>query len=175
MLAARSLALGRSHRRRDPHVTVTNVVKDPRRRTLTITSEYAASAERVWKLWADPRQLARWWGPPTHPATVVEHDVRPGGHVAYHVTGPDGDRRDGWWHVIAVDAPRHLEFELGDPEVPTMTVSVHLDDIAAGGTRMSIQTAFGSDEDMAFLSEIGFAEGMASAITQIDDLLASVA
>ena len=47
-----------------------------------------ASPERVWQLWADPRQLERWWGPPTYPATFTQHDLAPGGHVEYHMTGP---------------------------------------------------------------------------------------
>ena len=35
---------------------------------------------------ADPRRLERWWGPPTHSATVVDHDLRPGGRVTYYMT-----------------------------------------------------------------------------------------
>ena len=38
--------------------------------TLTLEAEFDAPPERVWQLWADPRQLERWWGPPTYPATV---------------------------------------------------------------------------------------------------------
>ena len=46
---------------------------------------------RVWALWADPRKLERWWGPPTFPATVLEHDLRPGGKVSYYMTSPEGE------------------------------------------------------------------------------------
>jgi uncharacterized protein YndB with AHSA1/START domain len=35
----------------------------------------------VWQLWADPRQLERWWGPPGYPSTFTEHDLTTGGHV----------------------------------------------------------------------------------------------
>ncbi|MEJ7695518.1 MAG: SRPBCC domain-containing protein [Candidatus Limnocylindrales bacterium] len=47
-------------------MTVTAVRKDPEDLTLTITAQFDASPERVWQLWADPRQLERWWGPPTY-------------------------------------------------------------------------------------------------------------
>ena len=60
-------------------MTVTNVHKDPDARTMTITAEFDAPVERVWQMWADPRQLERWWGPPTYPATFVDHDLSPGG------------------------------------------------------------------------------------------------
>ena len=46
-------------------MTVTAVRKDPEALTMTLTAEFDASPERVWELWADPRQLERWWGPPT--------------------------------------------------------------------------------------------------------------
>ena len=44
-------------------MTVTAVRKDLDALTLILTAEFEASPERVWDLWADPRQLERWWGP----------------------------------------------------------------------------------------------------------------
>ena len=70
-------------------MTVTAVHKDPETLTMTLTAEFDASPERVWELWADPRQLERWWGPPTYPATFTAHDLAPGSRVEYHMTGPD--------------------------------------------------------------------------------------
>ena len=40
-------------------MTVTAVYKDANTLTMTITAEFDASPERVWQLWADPRQLER--------------------------------------------------------------------------------------------------------------------
>ncbi len=59
-------------------MTVTAVDKDPDTLTLRITSEFAATPERIWQLWADPRQLERWWGPPTWPATFTSHELDAG-------------------------------------------------------------------------------------------------
>ena len=42
-------------------MTVTAVRKDPANLTMTLDAEFEASPERVWQLWADPRQLERWW------------------------------------------------------------------------------------------------------------------
>ena len=57
-----------------------------------VTAEIGIDAppERVWDLWADPRKLERWWGPPFWPATFTAHDLAPGSHVEYHMTGPTG-------------------------------------------------------------------------------------
>ena len=60
-------------------MTVTDVVRDRANRTLTLSPSTPPPPAQVWQLWADPRLLERWWGPPSHPATVVEHDLRPGG------------------------------------------------------------------------------------------------
>jgi uncharacterized protein YndB with AHSA1/START domain len=151
-------------------MTIVGVTQDPEARTLTITSEFGVPADRVWRMWSDPRRLERWWGPPTHPVTVLEHDLRPGGTVSYHATGPDGDRRTGWWHVHAVEPPGRLEFDLGDPDIPTVRVRVRIDGIE-GGTRMVMEASFPSAEAMDMLILMGFAEGMSTAIGQLDDHL----
>src|SRR5947199_165925 len=82
-------------------------------RTLAIDAEFDASPERVWQLWADPRQLERWWGPPTYPATFTKHDLAPGSRVEYHMTGPEGDQPHGYWDIVEVDPPRSLVFRDG--------------------------------------------------------------
>jgi uncharacterized protein YndB with AHSA1/START domain len=161
-------------------MSVTSVVKDPEAKTMTVTAEFDAAVERVWEIWADPRQLERWWGPPTYPATFEEHDLTPGGSVTYFMTGPEGDTPRGWWKVIAVDAPHSLEFEDGfsddagnrNPEMPVMTMRVSIEGQADGRTRMTIVTAFPSLEAMEQLTAMGMEAGMKAAVSQIDDLLA---
>ena len=91
-------------------MTVTAIHKDFDQLTLTLVADLDAPVERVWQLWSDPRQLERWWGPPTYPATFDRFDLRPGGKAAYTMTGPAGDRSRGWWEIVAVDPPRSLEF-----------------------------------------------------------------
>ncbi len=89
-------------------MTVTAVRKDPDALTMTLTAEFDASPERVWQLWADPRQLERWWGPPTYPATFTKHDLAPGSRVEYHMTGPEGDQPKGYWDILEAEPPHRL-------------------------------------------------------------------
>lgn len=161
-------------------MTVTNLVKDPENLTMTITSEFDAPVERVWEVWSDPRKLERWWGPPSHPATVVDHDLVPDGKVTYFMTAPEGDKYHGWWRVVAVDAPERLEFEdgfaddSGEPnlDMPTTTTVVTLDQTGSG-TRMTIESTFPSTEAMEQMLEMGMEEGIQQALGQIDDILAA--
>src|SRR5699024_12249234 len=87
-----------------PGVTmpVTDISRDLDSLTLTITSRFAAPVERIWQIYADPRQLEKVWGPREYPATVVDHDLTPGGRVTYHMTGAEGDRHYAQWSVPGV-------------------------------------------------------------------------
>jgi uncharacterized protein YndB with AHSA1/START domain len=160
-------------------MTVIDVVKDAQARTMTITARFDEPIGRVWQVWSDPRQLERWWGPPTYPATVTEHDLAPGGTVAYAMTGPEGDRHRGWWSVRAVDPPRTLEFEDGfadadgkpSPDTPTAVIRVVLSEMAGDATQMTITTTWASDEAMEQTLAMGMEAGMTAAVGQIDALL----
>ena len=66
------------------------VDKDLENRTLTVVADFDHPVEKVWELYADPRKMERWWGPPTYPATVVRHELAPGGVVHYFMTSPGG-------------------------------------------------------------------------------------
>lgn len=63
-------------------MTVVSSTQDTEALSLTLVSELAAPPWRVWQLWSDARQLERWWGPPTWPATFEQHDVVVGGAPA---------------------------------------------------------------------------------------------
>jgi len=163
-------------------MTVTSIHKDPQALTMTVTADLDATVERAWLLWADPRQLERWWGPPTYPATVVDHDLVTGGRVTYFMTGPDGDKHGGWWLVLAVDPPHRLELKDGfaddsgapNDAMPTTTMVVTLTERAGGGTRMDIESRFPSLEAMEQLVSMGMEEGISAALAQIDGILADI-
>jgi uncharacterized protein YndB with AHSA1/START domain len=161
-------------------MTVTTVRKEPAARTMTITAEFDATPERVWQLWADARQLERWWGPPSYPATVTSHDLNPGGRVAYHMTGPEGDQPQGYWDILETDPPRSLVFSDGfanddgtpNTDLPITTTRVAIEEIGDGRSRMSIESVFPSTEAMEQVLAMGMEEGLKQAVGQIDAILA---
>jgi uncharacterized protein YndB with AHSA1/START domain len=161
-------------------MTVKDVKKDPATLTMVMTAEFDAPIERVWQLWADPRQLERWWGPPTYPATFVDHNLVPGGTAAYFMTGPEGDKPHGWWRVLAVDAPHSFEVEDGfaddtgapNPDLPVTTMRVVLAE-EDGVTRVVITSTFPSIEAMEQLISMGVDEGLREAMGQMDAILAA--
>lgn len=161
-------------------MTAIDITKDPATLTMTLTATFDAPVERVWQLWSDPRQLERWWGPPEYPATVVDHDLSPGGTVSYFMTGPECDKHRGWWRVRAVDAPNGFEFEDGfadddgnpNLDLPTTMATVALSPTDSGGTTMTMVSTWSSLEAMEQNIAMGLEEGITAAMTQIDAILA---
>ena len=162
---------------------ITRVDKDLDGPTMTVVAEYDAPVERVWQLYADPRQLERFWGPPSWPATVVDHDLSPGGRVSYFMTGPEGEKSAGYWDVLEVEAPRRFVVDDGfaddsgtpNPDLPTTRMELELTERAGGGTTMTVVSTFASTEAMEQLIGMGMEDGMREAMGQIDDILAESA
>ena len=160
-------------------MSVTGVEKDLEALTMTVTAEYDVPAERAWQLWADPRQLERWWGPPTYPATVERHDLRPGGAVAYYMTSPEGEKYRGWWQVLECSPPRTLLVEDGfadadgnpNPDLPITMMRVSIADRDGGGVAVTILSTFPSLEALEQLLSMGMEDGLRAAMGQIDGIL----
>ena len=159
-------------------MTVISSTKDAATLTLTVVAEFDATPDDVWDVWADPRKLERWWGPPTFPATFTRHEFVVGGESRYFMTGPAGERPHGWWRIDALDKPRRLEFANGlagddgepAPGVEPMAGYVTFED-AGNSTRMTVLTHFVDVEQMELMLGMGMEEGMNQAVGQIDALL----
>ncbi|MGC3020445.1 SRPBCC family protein [Brevibacterium sp. FAM 24630] len=158
---------------------VIETTHDEENLTLTMVAEFAAPPERVWEVYADPRQLEKVWGPPTYPATVVDHSLVPGGRVTYFMTSPEGEKFCGLWEVSSVDAPRQLAFrdyfadeDFNIDESMPGSGSVFTFSEVDGGTRATYESTFDSLESLKTVLEMGMVEGATSAMSQIDDLLA---
>lgn len=161
---------------------ITSVTSDPKRLTLTLVGDYPVPLERLWDAWADPRQLERFWGPETWPATFTRHDMAVGGGSAYYMTGPDGTKAHGWWRFLEVAPGRRIEVEDGfahedgqpNDEMPTTRMSIRFEPTAEG-SRFTSVTTFSSLEAMEQLVAMGMEEGIRSAVSKLDGVLADLA
>lgn len=159
---------------------VTAITTDLDTRTITITAHFAAPVERVWGIYADARQLEKVWGPPSHPATFVDHTLAPGTRTTYYMTGPEGEKFAGIWDIIEVDAPRSFTFEdrFADADftpvehLPASTC-VHTFTESEGGTTAVYTSTYSTAEALKQVLDMGVEEGATSAINQIDELLAA--
>jgi len=162
-------------------VPVIDVTHDLDTLTITITAEFAAPVERIWQVYADPRQLEQVFGPPGYPATFVEHDLIPGGSAHYFMTSPEGERHYGFWRITSVDEPHSLAFEDGFAADDTFTPvkdlpvsqNVYVFEAIDGGTRATFTATYDSAEALQKVLEMGVVDGVASSIDQIDTLVAA--
>jgi uncharacterized protein YndB with AHSA1/START domain len=163
-------------------VPIVRVDKDLDNHTMTVVADYDAPVERVWQLYADPRQLERFWGPPTWPSTVVDHDLSPGGRVTYFMTGPDGEKSAGYWDVLEVEAPHRFVVEDGfaddsgqpNSEMPTTRMELEFVERAGNGTTMTVVSTFASSDAMRQMLDMGMEDGIRQAMGQIDGILVEV-
>lgn len=160
---------------------VTDVQHDLDALTLTITADFAAPVERVWEVYADPRQLERVWGPPGYPATFVDHDLVPGGRMNYYMTSPEGEKYYAYWDVTSVDEPKGFTFKDGfaldetfarNTELPESSQVYDFTEVD-GSTRATFVATYASAEALQQVLDMGVVEGSTLAINQIDELLAS--
>jgi uncharacterized protein YndB with AHSA1/START domain len=161
-------------------VTVTGVHKDPQRLSMTIEAEFDASPERVWQLWADPRQLERWWGPPGYSATVTRHELKRGSHVVYQMTGPraTGTTAIGrsWRPRRSIDSSSatgsRTRTGSRNTDMPPATTRVTIEEVGVGRTRMSIESSYPSVEAIEWVLGTGTDVARMQAVGQVDTILA---
>jgi uncharacterized protein YndB with AHSA1/START domain len=160
---------------------ITSVTRAPESLTMTVVADFPARVERLWEAYVDPRQLERFWGPPTWPATFTRHDAAAGGRSAYTMTGPDGDSHGGYWEWLAVEPPKTFEvldgFTTADgepnPEMPSMRMQFVFEE-TADGSRVTTTTYFDSLAELEQLLEMGMEDGMRAAMGQMDAVLADL-
>lgn len=164
---------------------ITTIEKDPENLTMTVVCEFTVPLRRLWDAYVDPRQLEKFWGPPTFPATFTRHDVFPAGRSAYVMTGPDGETHGGYWEWLDVKEPEGevASFEVRDgfsredgtpnTDLPDMRMVFHFESTDTG-SRATTTTHFNSAEQLEQLLAMGMEEGLKEAIGQMDEVLADL-
>ncbi len=160
---------------------VTSVDKDLDQLTLTIVADFAAPVRRLWDAYTDPRQIERFWGPPTYPATFLRHDAVAGGRSVYRMRGPEGDVHYGCWQWNSVNAPESFDVVdsfangKGEPntELPTTRMAFAFE-ATESGSRLTTTSYFESVKDLEQLIEMGMLDGTRAAMAQIDTVLADL-
>jgi len=161
---------------------VTSVEKDLDQLTITIVADFAATPRRVWDAYTDPRQIERFWGPPTYPATFLRHDAAVGGRSVYKMTGPEGDEHYGCWEWTSVSEPDSFEVvdwfadETGaaNTDLPPSRTRYAFE-ATDDGTRLTTTSHFDSLDQLQQLLDMQMLEGTKEAMAQIDDVLADLA
>jgi uncharacterized protein YndB with AHSA1/START domain len=105
------------------------------RPSLTLTREYAAPPERVWRAWTDAQVLKQWWAPSAgQGVSVAELDVRAGGRYRICFGGADGNEHECAGVYQEVAKPKKLVFTWSWPRTTPERVSLVTIHFNAKGT-----------------------------------------
>ncbi len=159
-------------------MTIRSIDTDTEALTLTIVADFPVPLRRLWDAYVDPRQLERFWGPPTYPATFLRHDMRPGGRSVYRMTGPEGEISAGYWDFIDVEPPYRFEVRDGfahpdgtpNAELPSLRMVYTFEETTLGSMLTSV-SYFNSAEELDQLLSMGMLDGTRAAMEQIDDVV----
>ena len=115
----------------------------------------------VFRMHAEPDQLARWWGPEGFTAPSVDLDVRVGGGYRIAMQPPDGDAFVLSGEFRQVDPPALLvytfRYEDPDPDDRETIVTVSLRD-QLDSTQLVVEQGIFATEGRRALHEQGWTE-----------------
>jgi uncharacterized protein YndB with AHSA1/START domain len=121
-------------------------------RELRLVRRFPVKPEQVFRAFADPRRLVKWWGPKGVTIPLCEMDVRPGGRWVTTMRSPDGSDMTVSGVYREIDPPSRLVFtwawhgdgKRGHETVVTIALKPH-----GAGTEMTLtQAAFESAQSL---------------------------
>ncbi len=130
---------------------------------------FDAPREVVWKLWTEPKHIAKWWGPKGFTTTILEMDVKPGGVWRHVMHGPDGKDYPNRIVYREVVQPERIVYDHESYPPFQVTVVFREDGVK---TRFSMRMVFETAElrdktDKQF----GAVEGLQQTVGRLEELV----
>ncbi|MDZ4720359.1 MAG: SRPBCC family protein [Roseiflexaceae bacterium] len=149
------------------------LIAEPGKQEITITREFNAPRELVFRVLTDPALTPKWWGPRGLTTIIDKMDVHAGGMWRFVQRDQQGNEFafHGVYH--AVIAPERVintfEFEgmPGHVILETMTLEAQAD----GKTLLTASSVFQSVADRDGMLSSGMAEGSRESYERLDELL----
>ncbi|MEP6814275.1 MAG: SRPBCC domain-containing protein [Marmoricola sp.] len=155
--------------------TAATIVAEPGTQRITITRDFAAAPEKVWRAFTDPELLAKWMGPDRLTTTIETNEVRNGGRWRMVHTDTDGTefRFHGVYHG---DQSADLSMRTFEWEGLPGHVSfewMRIEDLGQGRSRVHSSSVFMSVEDRDGMIANGMDVGVNEGYARLDEILAA--
>lgn len=142
-------------------------------RTIVIEREFDAPRELLWKVWTDPEEVTRWWGPEhfTTPREKIEFDLRPGGVCRLTMVGPDGEEYPSDGHFGIVEPPERLSFgeqSTDHPMIESGETTVEFVELGEERTKVIVTSRMVCAEELLGMAQAGWS----SQLDKLEALLA---
>ena len=121
-----------------------------------------APRPRVFELFTESGELARWWGPHGFTVPSIDLDLRPGGGYRFAMQPPEGDLFHLAGEFVEVDPPARLAYtfrwEEPDPDDQETLVTLSFDEAGPQGTALGFTQGEFCTEARRALHEQGWAD-----------------
>lgn len=148
--------------------------------SITVKREFAAELPLVWDAYTKSEILDKWWAPKPWKVKTKSMDFREGGHWHYAMVGPEGEEHWAWAGYISIqpqkkfiaddafaDADGNINKEMPQSKwEATFTKKKEL-------TLVEFHIVFNDLAQLEATIEMGFKEGLTSAMEGLDEYLAS--
>ena len=140
---------------------------------LILTRDLNAPRELLYACWTTPEHLVHWFVPKPHKVTACHLDVRPGGacNTTFDVDGTEIENNGVYLEVVPneklVFTDTYTEGWKPSPE-PFMTAILTFEDLGDGRTRYTAVARHRSKESAQTHKDMGFYEGWATVVDQLE-------
>lgn len=152
----------------------TVVTAEPGKQEVTITREFEAPRQLVYKAHIDPELYVRWLGPHGYQMMLETFEPYSGGRYRYIHKDQDGNEFafHGCFHEMSEDLMiQTFEFE-GLPDKGHVTLdTMRLESLPGKRTRITIQSVFQSVADRDGMVQAGMETGVREGYERLDDIL----
>jgi uncharacterized protein YndB with AHSA1/START domain len=142
---------------------------------ITLTRDFNAPRELVFKAYTDTALIPRWWGPRGYTTVIEKNELKVGGVWRFLQTDPEGKNHAFNGVYREISAPRRLaatfEYE-GAPGQIVLNSAVFEE--LGGKTRLTIKSTFRSREERDGMLGAGMERGAGEGYDRLEELLATM-
>ncbi len=150
-------------------------ITKPTDREIRIERIFNAPRDRVWKAQTDPTLVAQWWGR-GNKLVIERMELERGGHWRFVEHSDDGGVHgfEGRYAEVTPQERMVLTFEWDGMPGHVSLLTISLEDLGDGRTRMVETMLFLTNDDRDGMLHSGMEEGMEGSFVALDKLLASM-
>ena len=149
---------------------------------LLIERVFDAPRELVWRAWTEPEHFARWYGPDGFTLPTCEIDFRVGGRFLFGMRSPDGQQYWTTGVYLEIVAPERFAYTespadeqgnvvpMGEDVPLKTTVTVTLEDLGGGKTKLTLRQAGWPDASMAAGASAGWNQAFDKLAATLGDI-----
>ena len=153
-----------------------DIVAEPGKHDITMSREFGAPRELLFKAYTDPELVAKWWGPRILTTTVDKMEVRPGGLWRFVHRDPQGNDYafHGVYHDVTSPERIVTTFEFEGMPGHVLLESASFEELPGGRSKIVTLSVFQSVEDRDGMIQTGMESGAVESMDRLEELVASM-